>query len=158
MTSGRDEAGPAALVLGYAACLDGRDWAGFRALFTETITLDYGAIGSIVGEIPADAWTARCRSLEGFDATLHRITNMRVEIVGESAVVRSYVDAVHFIEVGGEQLVAQFIGTYRHDLRRVDGSWRITGCAIAAAGYPGGRTAFDRAFAAARARHSGAAA
>ncbi|PKB13410.1 SnoaL-like protein [Novosphingobium kunmingense] len=148
--------GPEALVVGYACALDQRDWAAFRSLFGERVRLDYGAIGSVVGPIAADLWTQRCRALEGFDATLHRITNMRVTRAGDTAVVDSYVDALHFITIGRVELVGQLAGTYRHELvRAAKDRWQIAACTIRAAGFPGGRVAFDRAFAAARARNSG---
>lgn len=119
--------------------------------------MDYGAIGSVVGPIAADAWTERCRALKGFDATLHRITNLRRTETAEGVIIDSYVDALHFITVGQEELVGHLVGTYRHELvRGDDGSRRIAACTLNAAGYPGGRAAFDTAFAAARARHSGA--
>ena len=42
-------------------------------------------------------------------------------------------------------------GTYVHKMRRRSEGWKISACAFVVAGYPGGRAAFDEAFAAARA-------
>jgi hypothetical protein len=153
MLSLSDERTLAQMVIGYACALDARDWQSYRALFTDTITLGYGSIGSIEGQIDADAWTARCGSLGGFDATLHRINNIRCHGTETEAVVQSYVDAVHFITVNGEVLLAHLVGTYRHDFSRgADGAWRISGCALGVAGYPNGQENFVRAFTEARAR------
>ena len=80
------------VVTAYAAALDARDWGAYRALFADRIAIDYGAIGSIVATIDADEWTRRCRALEGFDATAHRLHNLRAEIEGDRAVVSGIVD------------------------------------------------------------------
>ncbi|HEX7849300.1 MAG TPA: nuclear transport factor 2 family protein [Sphingomonas sp.] len=157
MLSFSDEQTLSHMVVGYACALDARDWTAYRALFTDTIELDYGSIGSIVGPILADAWTTRCGALGGFDATLHRIANLRCVAQGEDrAAVHSYVDALHFITVDGEVLLAHLAGRYTHGfVRDADGRWKIASCALGVAGYPNGQDNFVRAFAAARARHAG---
>ncbi len=140
----------AAVALSYADALDARDWAAFRALFMTEIELDYSAIGSVTGRISADEWTARCRALEGFDGTAHRLHNVRPHIEGDRATVTSIVDAAHFVEVGGEVLMGDLIGRYTHQLVREDG-WKIWGVTLTVVGYPAGRAAFEAAFTAARA-------
>ncbi|RVT94195.1 nuclear transport factor 2 family protein [Sphingomonas crocodyli] len=146
-----------ALVIGYGCALDARDWAGFRALFLDEITLDYGAIGSIVGPISADAWADRCRALGGFDATLHRVTNIRCRLMGDDvAMADSYVDALHFVADGGGMLLGHLVGRYHHRFGRDGaGRWRIARCDLAVSGYPNGQDSFVRAFALARARFAG---
>ena len=157
MLSFSDEQALSKMVVAYACALDDRDWPAFRALFTDTIHLDYGAIGSIVGDIDADAWTTRCGALGGFDATLHRINNIRCAADGpDRAVAQSYIDALHFITVDNEVVLAHLTGTYVHGFRHdADGGWKIASCALGVAGYPNGQENFARAFAAARARHEG---
>ena len=139
-----------AAVTCYASALDARDWTAYRALFTDDIAIDYGAIGSLVGVVAADEWTDRCRALEGFDATAHRLSNISVAIDGDDATVTSIVDAAHFVTADGTVLVGDLIGRYTHHLVRADG-WRIAGVTLTAVGYPAGKAAFDHAFAAARA-------
>ena len=146
-----DREAAVAVVTAYAAALDARDWGAYRALFADRIAIDYGAIGSIVATIDADEWTRRCRALEGFDATAHRLHNLRAEIEGDRAVVTGIVDAAHFITVDGAALMGDLVGHYTHHLIR-DGRWRIAGVTLTVAGYPAGKPAFDAAFAAARAR------
>lgn len=138
------------LVIAFANALDERDWVRYRALFEDRIRIDYASIGSISDTISADEWTARCRLLECFNATRHRITNLVCEFGHESATVRCAIDAVHFISAGGEILAGDLCGSYTHELvQRADG-WRIAGCQLDVAGYPLGKTAFDTVFAAAR--------
>jgi hypothetical protein len=75
-----DREAAVAVVTCYASALDARDWAAYRALFTDDIAIDYGSIGSLVATVTADEWTNRCKSLEGFDATAHQLHNLTVVI------------------------------------------------------------------------------
>lgn len=145
-----DREAAAAAVTCYAAALDARDWAAYRALFTDEIAIDYGAIGSIVATIAADEWTDRCRALEGFDATAHRLSNLVAAIDGDRATVTSIVDAAHFVMVGDRMLTGDLVGRYTHHLIRAEG-WKIAGVTLTVVGYPAGKPAFDAAFDAARA-------
>jgi hypothetical protein len=138
-----------AVVTCYASALDARDWSAYRALFTDDIAIDYGAIGSLVATVPADEWTNRCKALEGFDATAHRLHNMVAAIDGDHATVTSIVDAVHFIGLDDRMLLGDLIGRYTHGLIR-DNGWKIAAVTLTAVGYPAGKPAFDAAFAAAR--------
>lgn len=140
----------AAVVSCYAAALDARDWAAYRALFADEIAIDYGAIGSLVATMSSDLWTDRCRSLEGFDATAHRLSNLNAVVSGDFVTVTSIVDAAHFVTVGDSVLLGDLIGRYTHHLLRQDG-WKIVGVTLTVVGYPAGKPAFDDAFAAARA-------
>lgn len=149
-----DRAGAVDVVVAYAAALDAHDWAGFEALFEDTVEIDYGSAGMTVGRFPARAWADRCRMLEMFDATHHKVSNLRLELDGDKAIVRSHIDAAHFITVGGQVLEAYLLGHYEHHLVRRGGDWRIALCRLTVAGYPGGRDRFNAAFAAARAKVS----
>lgn len=141
------------VVTAYATCLDSRDWTGFRALFEDVVDIDYSSLKSLCGCVDAQVWVDRCKVLAGFDATLHKLSNLRVAIEGEAATVTSYVDAAHFIRAGDRDLAAFACGTYVHRLNRHGEAWKIAGCAFTVAGYATGRAAFDEAFAAARAIH-----
>ena len=145
-----DREAAAAVVTCYATALDARDWRADRALFTDEIAIDYGAIGSLVGEVPADEWTIRCRTLEGFDATAHQLHNVIATINGDRATVTSIVDAVHVVGAGDRALLGDLIGRYTHRLVRRNG-WKIAGVTLTVVAYPAGKDAFEAAFAAARA-------
>lgn len=145
-----DREAAVAAVTCYAGALDARDWTAYRALFTDEIAIDYGAIGSLVATVQADAWTDRCRALEGFDATAHQLHNIAPVIDGDHATVTSIVDAVHVVGVDDRMLLGDLIGRYTHRLIRRDG-WKIAGVTLTVVAYPAGKEAFDAAFAAARA-------
>ena len=139
-----------AAVTCYASALDARDWAAYRALFTDEIAIDYGAIGSLVATVRADEWTQRCKALEGFDATAHQLHNIVAAIDGDDATVTSIVDAVHVVGVEDRALLGDLIGRYTHRLVR-QGGWKVAGVTLTVVAYPAGKEAFEAAFAAARA-------
>jgi hypothetical protein len=140
-----------AAVVDYATALDARDWPAYRALFTDQIAIDYGAIGSIMATIAADEWTKRCRALEGFDATAHQLHNLVAVVDGDTAQVTGIVNAVHFVTTDQGVLMPQLIGRYHHQLKRSAVGWLISGVALGVVGYPGGQDVFVAGFAASRA-------
>lgn len=133
-------------VVAYAMALDAGDWQAFRALFEDEINIDYSSLGSLRATVAAQTWMDRCKVLDGFDATQHKISNIVVAHGGDAARVTSYVDAAHFIG----DLAGFVCGTYVPEFRHHSEGWKIRACAFVVAGYPGGRAAFDRAFDAAR--------
>ncbi|SEH20389.1 SnoaL-like domain-containing protein [Sphingopyxis sp. YR583] len=145
-----DREAAVAAVTRYASALDARDWGAYRALFTDEIAIDYASIGSLVATVPADEWTNRCRTLEGFDATAHQLHNIVAAIDGDEATVTSIVDAVHVVGVEDRALLGDLIGRYTHRLVR-QGEWKIAGVTLSVVAYPAGKEAFEAAFAAARA-------
>lgn len=145
-------------VIAYADALDARDWAAFEALFEPNIEVDYSSMNSLRGPISAAAWTDRCRALEGFDATCHKVSNFAFAITGDTApktaLVTSTVDASHFLAHDGQALVAHAEGRYRHAFRLTPAGWKITAVTFVVAGYLSGEAAFQQAFAIVRARHA----
>jgi len=150
-----DQAAARDVVIAYAGALDARDWVVFEALFEPMVEIDYRSLGTTYGTFPARTWADRCRVLGAFTATHHKVSNFTIAAEGEDrAVVGSYVDAAHFIEVEGRTLEAYVLGRYRHHLIRRGDGWRIGKCVLTVSGYPGGRASFGAAFAAARAAFS----
>lgn len=148
-----DELVARSAVTAYACALDERDWEGLRELLGSHVLIDYASLSGTAGVMDADVWVDRCRVLEGFDSTLHRISNIRVERSNEGLVVRSYVDAIHFVTVNGKTLEALCCGSYKHVLQPDEaGFGRIVSCALHVTGFPGGRPSFDNGFDVARAR------
>src|SRR3546814_16713435 len=74
-----DREAVAAVVTCYATALDARDWDAYRALFTDEIAIDYGAIGSLVASVPATEWSHRCKAPEGLHAQAHQLHNRSEE-------------------------------------------------------------------------------
>lgn len=130
--------------------IDNCDWGAMRELLTETIHIDYSSNGSVAGQLTSEEWIERLQALHGFDATLHMVTNLCPDVQGDAATCTSYVNAMHFLDDGDQELHAFACGTYLHQLVRCDGRWKISGATFKLAGRHGGRDAFDAAFARAR--------
>jgi hypothetical protein len=81
----------------YGHTIDGKDWAGFRGLFTEGVVGDYGAFGVLKG---AAALTAFMEPRHVGVTSQHAITNTVVDLNGDTAHTRCYVIATLVTEGG----------------------------------------------------------
>ena len=127
----------------FAAAIDTRDWAGYRALFTDDITIDYSSYrpGS-AGRMAADEWVARAtRLFPGLDATQHCLFNPRATIGVDGATCESYVRAEHALD-GALYTIG---GRYTHGLIRTAGSWRINHVALRVAWTQGDPAVLEQA-------------
>ena len=122
----------------FSRCLDERRWADAAALFT-----DDGAL-----ELPVGSWSgpaailARVEAdLAGYAATQHVSANHDVELHADTARVRTTFIATHVTDGDGTAFWRGG-GIYHLELRRVDGSWRISRLRI----EPVWRSATDTAF------------
>lgn len=76
------------LMVRYAHCVDTRDWATWRTLFTPDAHIDYSAFGGIVGGVEEVAeWLEE--TLGGFPAFQHLVSNPMLEIDGDTATGRT---------------------------------------------------------------------
>src|SRR5437763_11132612 len=106
----------------YGAGIDRRDWELVRSCFTPDCHADYGRAGS---------WRTRDALVEGLTdmhrdvgATLHRLTNHRVEVDGDVARASSYLDALLQVEHRDHDLL-HVAATYADELMRTDEGWKI---------------------------------
>ena len=111
----------------YALGIDTRDWALYRAIFTDEVAIDFSSYdGNPARVMTADEWVAGVRPLfTALDATQHSMSNPLVEVDGERATCRMYMQAEHFLE--NDRGAPDFaIGGYYDDrLRRTDRGWLI---------------------------------
>lgn len=111
-----------AVLVRYASGIDRRDWDLFRSCFTPDCVVDYGEIGVWSGVEEITAYMIAVHENCGY--TLHRISNVDVEALGEGARARSYVDAVIMGPDNRDGVRA--IGFYGDHLVRSDGAgWQI---------------------------------
>jgi 3-phenylpropionate/cinnamic acid dioxygenase small subunit len=104
----------------YATGIDRRDWPQFRTCFTDNCHADYGDVGVWDG---VDAITQfMIDTHAGMGHTLHRITNVAVEVDGDEATARSYVDALLLVD---GQTAINAAGFYDDELVRTTEGWRI---------------------------------
>jgi hypothetical protein len=122
----------------FAYGIDGRDWSGYRQIFVAPpadIRFDYESYhGRPAMQMNVDQWVATITPLfDGLDATQHTMSNPVVEVDGNSARCRVYMQATHFLwrddlqAVTGSAEPEFTIGGYYDDhlVLDADGSWRI---------------------------------
>jgi hypothetical protein len=111
----------------YAYGIDTKDWALYRSIFQDEITMDFSSFsGHPEATMPADTWVSTCRALfDGLDATQHQMSNPWVEIDGDQARCRIYVQAEHFLINDQGDDAYTLGGIYDDRLVRVDGGWQI---------------------------------
>ena len=109
----------------YTRAIDQRDYELLDTCFTEDAHLDYTASGGIKGEYPeVRAWLEK--ALAQFDAMMHMIGNVVIELDGDEARSGTYLmnpmgmksgsGGLSFFTVGGE---------YVDRLVRTPGGWKI---------------------------------
>lgn len=105
-----------------ARAMDARDWAGLVAELTEDATADLGT-GPLSG--PA-AIIALIRSyLDACGPTQHLLGNLLVEVDGDRASSRCYVNDMHLGPAGREDVTFATLGDYHDQWRREDGAWKL---------------------------------
>jgi uncharacterized protein (TIGR02246 family) len=109
------------VVVRYATGIDTRDWDLFRTCFTDDVFAEYEGIATWRG---ADEITeSMTTSHAGMGHTMHQLSNIVVNVDGDTATARSYVDAILMAADGGSGLNPR--GFYDDELVRTSGGWRI---------------------------------
>ena len=112
----------------YAVSLDTRDWTLHRSIYTDHITMDFTSYSGGEGPLmmTADDWVAGLQPLfNGLSATQHVMTNPLVDVDGDCATQRMYMQAEHFLQQDGVQHEFAIGGYYDDHLVRQDQQWRI---------------------------------
>nr|WP_185035135.1 nuclear transport factor 2 family protein [Actinomadura coerulea] len=120
---------------------DQREWDAMESVFADEVRLDYTSLNG--GEPAvlsprqiADAWSG---VLGGFDATQHLVGNHLVTIEGDTAVCTASFQATHRLANPFGSPLWTLGGTYRFDLVRAGGGWRIGGVVMTATWADGNR-------------------
>ncbi len=111
----------------FAAGMDLRDWVAYRAVFADEVVVDYTSYrGGEVVTVAADAWVERVRRrFSTMLATQHSLTNHRIEVDGDDALCRTYLEAMHVALVDDVEEWCVIGGEYRDRLRRTPDGWEI---------------------------------
>jgi hypothetical protein len=118
-----DKAAISDVLIRYATSIDQRDWTMFRTCFTEDVTLDYDSgIGTYKGR---EVFTKRFEEGHAkIGPTMHKLTNFVINVDGDKATAKSYVDALLMpLEAGGH--VRRANGFYEDTLVREKDGWKI---------------------------------
>lgn len=111
------------VIVAYATAIDTRDWSLFRQCFSEDVIADYGDFGRWTSLAPFVQFMTDVHRDLG--ATLHRLSNIVIEIDGMSATAKTYVDALLMPGQGGGEPQSG-IGYYQDKLICINGEWKIT--------------------------------
>ncbi len=109
------------LLVRYATGIDRRDWPLFRTVFTTDCELDYGEIGQWRGVDAVTEFMQLAHAAAGH--TLHRITNRAVDLDGDRAAARCYVDGL--IMAADNRSGVNAVGFYDDEIVRTPQGWRI---------------------------------
>lgn len=108
------------LTVRYATAIDSLQYSLLTTVFTDDAVVDYGVVGQWSGGAEVAAFMEAAHV--GAKRTMHRMTNQAVDIDGDTATVRTYVDALILFDGGG----ANPIGYYDDQLVRTGDGWRIS--------------------------------
>ncbi len=108
------------LTVRYATAIDSLQYSLLTTVFTEDAHVDYGEIGQWTGGAEVATFMEAVHAAAKH--TMHRMTNQAVDIDGDTATVRTYVDALILFEGGG----ANPVGYYDDHVVRTSDGWRIS--------------------------------
>ncbi|MCV7357713.1 nuclear transport factor 2 family protein [Mycolicibacterium fluoranthenivorans] len=109
------------VLIRYATGIDRRDWPLFRTVFTADCALDYGEIGAWNGVDAVTEFMVLAHA--GAGHTMHRLSNMAITVTGDTAIARTYLDALILAADNASGVSA--IGFYDDELVRTGDGWRI---------------------------------
>ena len=111
------------VILSYAAAVDDRDMARYRACFAEDAEIVGFGEEVITG---ADAWTTSVESqLDAFSSTQHLMSPQLASITGDTASARTDVQALHVLKDRNGAMFTLW-ATYLTDFVRTDEGWKIS--------------------------------
>ena len=108
------------LLTRYATAVDRRDWEQSRSIFTADAEIDYTSAGGIAGTVD-EIVEFLSTSLEMFEMTQHLVSNIDLEVNGESATVTAMFNHPMRLPGGDTWFTG---GWYHHDLVRTPDGWR----------------------------------
>ncbi len=109
------------LLIRYATGIDRRDWDLLRTVFTPDCHLDYGEIGVWDGVEAVTEFMDVAHAAAGY--LMHRISNIVIDLHGDRATTRCYVDA--WIMAADNNSGVNARGFYDDEIVRTDAGWRI---------------------------------
>ena len=108
------------LLTRYATAVDRRDWEQYRSIFTADAEIDYTSAGGIAGTVD-EVVEFLSTSLEMVEMTQHLVSNIDLEVNGESATVTAMFNNPMRLPGGDTWFTG---GWYHHDLVRTPDGWR----------------------------------
>ncbi|MEL7452031.1 MAG: nuclear transport factor 2 family protein [Pseudomonadota bacterium] len=111
----------------YALGVDTCDWVLYRSIFADEIEMDFSDFsGAPAAKMPADSWIEAVKpAFTGLDATQHTMTNPIVDVEGDRATCKMYMQAVHFLKNDQGDRTFTMGGYYIDKLIKQDDRWLI---------------------------------
>jgi hypothetical protein len=109
------------LTVRYATAIDRRRYPLLKDVFTGDAVIDYGEVGRWTGGAEIAEFMERAHVFAAH--TLHRMTNQAIDVHGDTATVRTYVDALILLE---DCTGANPVGYYDDTTVRTSAGWRIS--------------------------------
>jgi SnoaL-like domain len=120
----RDRQAISDLLTEYATCVDDHDWKGLaERVFTEDVACHYDGFGSFEGRDAVLAFLEE--SMTPIAASQHLLSNLRVDLAGDSARTRVSLWARLVAPQPEGELRITEGAVYRHALVRESAGWRI---------------------------------
>lgn len=111
------------VMIRYATSVDQRDMERYGSCFAPDVTVTGFGPDDTIGR---DAWVGFVESaLKNFGGTHHQITNQEVTVDGDTAHMRSYVQATHELANDDEHLLILY-AIYDDQLTRTADGWQFT--------------------------------
>lgn len=108
------------LTVRYATAIDTGQYWLLADVFTEDAEIDYGQVGHWAGSAQVVQFMEAAHA--GAAHTMHRMSNQAIAIDGDTATVRTYVDALILADNGSG---ANAVGFYDDEVARTENGWRI---------------------------------
>ncbi|OBK81020.1 nuclear transport factor 2 family protein [Mycobacterium sp. 1164985.4] len=108
------------LTIRYATAIDTEQYSLLTQVFTDDAQVDYGEVGQWTGGAAVAEFMAAAHVMAAH--TMHRVSNQAVDIDGDTATMRTYVDALILLEDGSG---ANPVGYYDDQAVWTADGWRI---------------------------------
>ncbi len=125
----------------YAYGIDTRDWTLYRSIFADDVRMTFTSYnGNPPADMRADDWVANVKVLfTGLDATQHSMSNPLVEVEGDHARCRMYMQAAHFFVTDQGDNEYTLGGYYDDQLVRTGDGWKISAVTLNVLWHRGNR-------------------
>ena len=111
------------VMLRYALTVDERDYEGYRALFTEDVVVVGMGANERHGIDEYYPWWKE--AIDKYANTQHMLSPTFAKVEEDTAYTRTDVQALHFFP-GDAETTLIFWGTYKTDMARINGEWKIS--------------------------------
>ena len=123
-------------IISMVNAIDNKQWDKASAQFNDQVFVDYSSLSGQPGAMTAASdLVGGWQNLLARVSTLHQLSNFAISVEGDQAEVSSHVYASHSAE--GIDGYWDAYGRYQHELRKIDGEWKITSMTLHMHGQKG---------------------